>query len=348
MSKAAANMAGKLLSQELKAAGISVSILHPGFNRTDMTSKYKDIWDENFIFLYTSYSAKITKNLDTTKDIVVSFDYACYGSQVSGSEGFCLFFIDSNAYAVNGGGPGPGLCYTPTFGITGTDNRNQPATIFSGVYLGQLGIGFDLTGNYGTSAYGVNGYQDGVPNSVSIRGSQNFQYSLYYNSGSLASSAAPATLSLYQQVTSTEDIQFYTVRVRLTDFCKTILIDWKQPGDHLYTNYITTSLPEEWPATVNCCLGFATGLSDTTFTIKNFNVNGIFTSASAAPLTYTWTYSSVDYFNQFPNPAVFTVLDTIFIQNAVPWNNYPTLINVSQGGLAPLQNDDGYIIINYT
>ena len=45
MSKAAANMAGKLLSQELKAAGISVSILHPGFNRTDMTSKYKDIWD---------------------------------------------------------------------------------------------------------------------------------------------------------------------------------------------------------------------------------------------------------------------------------------------------------------
>jgi DNA-directed RNA polymerase subunit M/transcription elongation factor TFIIS len=29
-------------------------------------NKYKDIWDENFIFLYTSYSAKITKNLDTT------------------------------------------------------------------------------------------------------------------------------------------------------------------------------------------------------------------------------------------------------------------------------------------
>jgi len=45
MSKAAANMAGMLLSQELKASGVSVSILHPGFNRTDMTSKYQAIWE---------------------------------------------------------------------------------------------------------------------------------------------------------------------------------------------------------------------------------------------------------------------------------------------------------------
>ena len=29
-------------------------------------NKYKDKWDENFIFLYTSYSSKITKNLDTS------------------------------------------------------------------------------------------------------------------------------------------------------------------------------------------------------------------------------------------------------------------------------------------
>jgi DNA-directed RNA polymerase subunit M/transcription elongation factor TFIIS len=28
------------------------------------TKKYKNIWDKNFIFLYTSYSSKITKNLD--------------------------------------------------------------------------------------------------------------------------------------------------------------------------------------------------------------------------------------------------------------------------------------------
>lgn len=45
MSKAAANMAGILAANELRSEGIAVAILHPGFNRTDMTSKYKHIWD---------------------------------------------------------------------------------------------------------------------------------------------------------------------------------------------------------------------------------------------------------------------------------------------------------------
>jgi hypothetical protein len=29
----------------MKSSNISVGILHPGFNRTDMTSKYSHIWD---------------------------------------------------------------------------------------------------------------------------------------------------------------------------------------------------------------------------------------------------------------------------------------------------------------
>jgi len=45
MSKAAANMLGKLLSIELKEKKIMVSILHPGFNKTDMTKKYEHIWE---------------------------------------------------------------------------------------------------------------------------------------------------------------------------------------------------------------------------------------------------------------------------------------------------------------
>lgn len=46
MSKAAANMMGVLLSQELKDKGVVVTNLHPGFNRTEMTEKYKEAWDE--------------------------------------------------------------------------------------------------------------------------------------------------------------------------------------------------------------------------------------------------------------------------------------------------------------
>lgn len=45
MSKAAANMGSVLLAQEVKEKGIAVGILHPGFNRTEMTEKYKDVWD---------------------------------------------------------------------------------------------------------------------------------------------------------------------------------------------------------------------------------------------------------------------------------------------------------------
>jgi NAD(P)-dependent dehydrogenase (short-subunit alcohol dehydrogenase family) len=43
--QAAANMASVLLAQELRSKGICVIILHPGFNKTDMTKKYEAIWE---------------------------------------------------------------------------------------------------------------------------------------------------------------------------------------------------------------------------------------------------------------------------------------------------------------
>jgi len=46
MSRAATNIMGVLLSFEMKTHGIAVNLLHPGFNRTEMTAKYKDIWDK--------------------------------------------------------------------------------------------------------------------------------------------------------------------------------------------------------------------------------------------------------------------------------------------------------------
>jgi len=45
MSRAACNMAGKLFSEEVRPKGYAVLLLHPGFNRTEMTAKYKHIWD---------------------------------------------------------------------------------------------------------------------------------------------------------------------------------------------------------------------------------------------------------------------------------------------------------------
>ena len=45
MSKAAANMMSVLVAQELRSKGIPVVILHPGFNKTEMTAKYSHIWE---------------------------------------------------------------------------------------------------------------------------------------------------------------------------------------------------------------------------------------------------------------------------------------------------------------
>lgn len=45
MSKAAANMMSMLLALEVKDKGIAVGIFHPGFNKTGMTAKYKEIWE---------------------------------------------------------------------------------------------------------------------------------------------------------------------------------------------------------------------------------------------------------------------------------------------------------------
>lgn len=45
MSRSACNMAGVLLSEELRSKGFAVILLHPGFNRTEMTKKYEAIWD---------------------------------------------------------------------------------------------------------------------------------------------------------------------------------------------------------------------------------------------------------------------------------------------------------------
>ena len=45
MSRAACNIAGVLLAQELKAKGVALGLLHPGFNKTEMTKKYEHIWE---------------------------------------------------------------------------------------------------------------------------------------------------------------------------------------------------------------------------------------------------------------------------------------------------------------
>ena len=75
MSRAACNIAGVLQAEELRSKGYSVILLHPGFNRTEMTSKYKEIWDKEGA-VEPSVGAKrviyeaIKSNMDTTGQFI--------------------------------------------------------------------------------------------------------------------------------------------------------------------------------------------------------------------------------------------------------------------------------------
>jgi len=46
MCRAACNIGGVLMSEEFKQQKIPIVLLHPGFNRTEMTKKYEHIWDK--------------------------------------------------------------------------------------------------------------------------------------------------------------------------------------------------------------------------------------------------------------------------------------------------------------
>lgn len=290
----------------------------------------------------------LAKSLDTSKDIVVSFDYACYGTELSGSEGFCVYFINAFADNLKGGGPGPGLCYAMTDGISAYENGDI-RSFYDGAYYGELGVGFDITGNFGTSGFGSQGgYINPAPNTIAIRDSYNTKYNLLYRSENLNSSAYEYPFSLYKQCIA-NDFEYRRVRVRLTDFCQRIIIDFSHPNSsECFVNYADVYVPGDRPPSLNCCLSFASGTTRTSLKIKNFNINGFFTSLSGEESTDIFTYIAEPYLGLVPTPASFTVFDTITAVNAPPYNTGPflsaCLINVTEG-TAPLEAGDNYILI---
>ena len=246
-----------------------------------------------------------------------------------------------------GGGPGPGLGYSAVFGIQGLID-GVPTDRFDGVTQSYLGIGFDIAGNFCLSGFGVAGFQDPRPNTITVRGSQNYQYRRLATTPNLSSFKVPFTL--YQTITSNDDIKFSTIRIRLTDFAKRILIDIKPSGAPRFVQYADILHGAELPPiSLACGLGFASGLTDTQFAVKNFNINGVFTDVAAWPTlgTIFWTYSGAYYFGMNPNPVATTVSDTFQITNAPPWDTYPPLILVSDTGSIPFINTDNYINIVY-
>lgn len=320
--------------------------------------------------------------LDTTRDIVVSFDYACYGTAVSGAEGFCVFFGNTQNPIINGGGPGPGLVYST---ISGIDTSKVPSIGGVSIGLGGLdsgiiGVGFDLTGNFGSNNYFSSGYRNTVANSIVIRSNYGSGFNIITRTPNLNDQSFNNNISLYQQLTSSNQIpDFKRIRVRLTDFGQRLVVDIKNVNDLNFTNYLNYSFtnynnsilsstasnlaPVSWPSTVRCGLGFANGESgDTRFKIKGFNINGVI-SLSAALGTYTYdvdttTLSATRDYSNLAAPYFFYG-DTMAIQNTtdgIKGDVYYTSLSAASATLilatpgtsntgAPYQTGDKYVNI---
>lgn len=220
----------------------------------------------------TSSFIYFPKNCDTTKDIVVTFDYAFYGQAEQGEEGFCVAFTDTSTYKVpiTGGGPGKALNYTNLTFLSAIDDTFVTRS-FAGRFKGWLGVGFDVSGNFALTGINLPGYSNKVPNSICIRDSYLSAYNTLYRTESLASTAFKTPVTLYQ---STTGIPEYTsVRVRLANLGKKVIVDMKPLSSVKYENYLQYDLPKSLPGITNVSLGYSSGKTTPTFKIKNFNLN---------------------------------------------------------------------------
>jgi hypothetical protein len=204
---------------------------------------------------------------DTSKDVVVSFDYAFYGTQLSGTEGFCVAFVDATSgnFAIAGGGPGKALTYTNlqtlstngfTFNFVNYDGRTNAL----------LGIGFDASGMFGVSSFGVLGYNAALPNSITIREGSAYNFNTIYRSNALP-------VSLYQSTTA--EPEFYTAKIKLYNLGKNVSVSIKPSDSENFINIADIVLPHKINVnSVNPSIGYGTGSIKSNFKIKNFNVNG--------------------------------------------------------------------------
>ncbi|CAB5226334.1 hypothetical protein UFOVP760_112 [uncultured Caudovirales phage] len=266
--------------------------------------------------------------LDIKKDIIVSFDYACYGPDLIGSEGFCVFFSNTFAEAIRSGGPGPGLGYSPVSGIGGND--------YFGMDAGILGVGFDITGNNGSNRFTDTGYPDVVSNSITLRNGQGENYYISQRTLNLNNVAFKRPISLYEQITDNRPPTFKRVRVRLTDFGQRVVVDMKKVGDYDFVNYLDYTYPEKksWPKTVRCGVSFATGsVTNTVLKVKGLNINGIYSTDRGEEInTYTYTVdtNSLPGALTYDNPSFefFNYNDILRVENV----NYNDLTNPALTG----------------
>lgn len=210
-------------------------------------------------------------------DIVWSFDYAIVGGQnVEG--GFTVFLMEN--IPLVGGNPGIDL------GYSGLSSSSLPYSINRGISGAILGVGFDSTGLFATSAT-VGSYvvRDGInennviPNSVTIRGGAPSYSFEEYNFVKPISSLIDTPFSV---VESNNIVKYKTIRARLGNLGRTFYVDYRNNPKEYFKNIIThdVTLYPSVTSLYRVGVSFATPIETVArkaignIYLKNFHVEG--------------------------------------------------------------------------
>jgi len=208
---------------------------------------------------------------DPTKDINVSIDYSFFQSTSTIGGGFCIFFIaDSNSQIVSGA-PGPGLGYT-----TISDYSYNGITNFPGTSASYIAVGVDVDGYFAVSGTNINGgYTYPSPNSITVRGGENDNYSLLGNSGDLRNYPNIEYPNSQSLTLSTTQNEYKTIRISLLNFSSTVLVEFKDEYG-VFKTYYQQNLNLPRPQNkVRAGLSYSTGLSgNNNLWIKGINFCG--------------------------------------------------------------------------
>jgi hypothetical protein len=205
--------------------------------------------------------------LDSYRDIIVSFDYARYSTNLDPQGGFAVVFVESNEDVPKIGGPGYSLGYTP--------NNVKDFCYLKG-YKGMkdafLGVGFDPVGNFALKTELVDGLEKAVPNSCTVRGSELENYKHIATSKDFY--YTPINFLISEKINSLKDLKFKTIRIIISKAFTNLIVQIKNEEQLDFINVLDIKLPIK-PRTA-----FRVGLTNTfldnytRFELKNFNVAG--------------------------------------------------------------------------
>lgn len=207
--------------------------------------------------------------LDTYHDIVVSFDYTRYSTTNVPVGGFCIVFFETEAEIPSLGGPGYSLGYTPSIQSDYCYLKG-----YNGLKGAFLGIGFDSLGLFGVRTTLVDGLSTPIPNSCTLRDSEENNYRYISSTKNLSYIYRNKNFNISEKLASENDVTYKTIKVIISKAFTNVEVLVKYEQEKEFVSILTQKLPIRRRTGVKVGLTCTTDEDDAKFYLKNFNVVG--------------------------------------------------------------------------